>query len=192
MIKNLLVAMFGLALLAPFAAAQEPFLGEIDAVAFNFAPQGWALCQGQIMSISQNQALFSLLGTTYGGNGVSTFALPDLRGRRIVGWGQSSTGTFYNLGQTGGEEAVTLTVGQTPPHSHSFVGSTGAGSLLSPAGNVWAAQSQTALYYSGPGSASMSPAAVGTAGGGQPHDNMPSYLTLNYIIALQGIYPARN
>lgn len=175
------------------ATAQDGFLGEIDLVAFNFAPQGWAMCQGQILSISQNTALFSLLGTTYGGNGTTNFALPDLRGRRIISSGQGAGLSNYSLGETGGEETVTLTVAQMPSHTHQVNANTAVGTALTPAGNAWASQTSTSLYSNSPtATASLAPQAIGFSGGSQPHDNMPPYLVLNYIIALQGIYPSRN
>jgi microcystin-dependent protein len=174
------------------AAAQEPFLGEIDLVAFNFAPLGWAICDGSILSISQNTALFSLLGTTFGGDGVSTFALPDLRGRRAIGMGQGPGLQNYILGQNGGEETVTLTVGQLPAHSHTFLASSAPGNSLKPAGNYWASASQVNLYSTGFSHVAMAPQAIGLTGGGQPHDNRPPYLVMNYIIATSGIYPSQN
>lgn len=183
-----------LVLLAIPAAAQEPFLGEIDLVAFNFAPKGWAMCNGQLFPINQNQALFALLGTTYGGNGQTTFALPDLRGRRIVGMGQGPGLQNYNLGQVGGEESVTLTISQLPSHTHLPQASSAPGSAAGPGGNFWASQNQVFLYSNAPNGAvaAMAPAAIGSTGGGQPHNNMPPYLVLNYIIALQGIFPSQN
>lgn len=190
---SLMVMLIGImALLAIPAVAQGPFLGEVDVVAFNFAPKGWALCSGQLLPINQNQALFALLGTTYGGDGITTFALPDLRGRRIVGAGQGSGLSSYNLGEKSGEETVTITLSQMPQHSHAPQASGVQGTALTPAGNVWASQNATSLFSNAPaGTAAMAPV-IGTAGGGQPHDNMPPYLVMNYIIALQGIFPARD
>jgi microcystin-dependent protein len=175
------------------AAAQTPFLGEIDLVAFNFAPAGWEFCDGSILPISEFTALFSLLGTTFGGDGKTTFALPDLRGRRAIGFGQGPGLQSYTLGEMGGEETVTLTLGQLPNHGHTPMASNSLGTAPGPGGNVWATQTQVFLYSSVPTSTvAMSPSAIGSTGGGQPHDNMPPYLVLNYIIATQGIYPARD
>jgi microcystin-dependent protein len=175
------------------ASAQNPFVGEIDLVAFNFAPQGWAICQGQIVPINQNTALFSLLGTTYGGNGTTNFALPDLRGRRIISAGQGPGLNNYNLGDTGGEETVTLTVAQMPSHTHQVNANTAVGTALGPGGNVWASQTSTSLYSNSPtATANLAPQAIGVSGGSQSHENMPPYLVLNYIIAMEGIFPSRN
>lgn len=177
----------------PATAQSDPFLGEVDLVAFNFAPKGWAMCQGQLLAINQNQALFSLLGTTFGGDGRVTFALPDLRGRRIVGQGQGQGLSPYTMGQRGGEEAVTLNISQIPSHTHQVQASMAVGTTGSPTGGYWASQTSTNLYSNAPTSTvALSPLAIGSAGGGQPHDNMPPYLVLNYIIALQGIFPSQN
>lgn len=192
--RSFLIFLLGLLALGAIPAlAQEPFLGEIDLVAFNFAPKGWAQCNGQLLPINQNQALFSLLGTYYGGNGIQTFALPDLRGRRAVGMGQGPGLSNYNLGQSGGEEAVTLNLSQLPQHNHAARASSAPGASPSPLGNVWGSQSQVYLYSNAPLSmVPMSSMAIGATGGGQAHDNRPPYLTLNYVIALQGIFPSRN
>jgi microcystin-dependent protein len=176
----------------PAVAQNEPFIGEIQLVGFNFAPVGWATCSGQLMAISQNTALFSLIGTTYGGDGESTFALPDLRGRRIVGAGQGPGLSNYINGQVGGEESVTLTVNQIPQHSHAPNANSAPGTSLTPAGNYWASQNATALYSNAPMPANMAGGLIGSAGGNQPHDNMQPYLVMNYIIALEGIYPSQN
>ena len=191
--KNLVVMLLGLVTLVGIPAhAQQPFIGEIALVGFNFAPQGWATCSGQLMAISQNTALFSLLGTTFGGDGQQTFALPDLRGRRIIGAGQLPGGSNYTLGQQGGEESVTLTVQQLPRHSHLPSANAAPGTALSPAGNFWGSQNATALYSNAPTVVDMSAGLIGNTGGNQPHDNMQPYLVMNYIIALEGIYPSRN
>ena len=168
----------------------EPFLGEISPVAFNFAPKGWALCNGQILSIAQNTALFSLLGTTYGGDGQTTFALPNLQGRAIA---HSQAGA-YPLGATGGIESVTLSGDQLPAHSHAPVCVTGAGGTQEPAGAVWAGSATGESLYQ-TGSATLVPMASGlitTAGNSQPHPNLQPYLVVNFIIALQGVFPSRN
>lgn len=193
--RNLILMLaFGVLLATtPAATAQvggEPFIGEILAVGFNFAPHGWALCAGQIMPISQNTALFSLLGTTYGGDGKSTFALPDLRGRSAISSGQGPGLQLYDLGQTGGEETVTLLLTQIPAHSHAANGSSNLANLAGAGGNTWATQSLLKIYGSSSDS-NMSAGAVSATGSNLPHDNLSPYLTLNYIIALNGIFPSR-
>jgi microcystin-dependent protein len=167
----------------------EPFLGEISPVAFNFAPQGWALCNGQLLPINQNQALFSLLGTSFGGDGRTTFGLPNLQGRVIV-----SSSPNYPLGGTGGVEAVTLNVTQIPSHSHAPVCSTGTGSAAVPSGLVWAGSSSNeTLYQTGSGpNGSMAPGLITSSGNSQPHSNLQPFQVVNFIIALSGIFPSRN
>jgi microcystin-dependent protein len=175
----------------------DAFVGEIRIFGFNFAPTGWALCNGQLLPISQNTALFSLLGTTYGGNGQTTFGLPNLQGCAGVQSGQAPGLSNYDLGQVGGESAVTLTPNQIPSHTHVTGCLDGAGNLATPAGSVWASakvgkQSEN-RYSASPGSGPvMNAQAASTAGGGAPHNNMPPYLTLNFCIALQGIFPPRS
>ena len=167
----------------------EPFLGQITLFAGNFAPRGWAFCAGQILSIAQNTALFSILGTTYGGNGQTTFALPDLRGRVPVGPGQGPGLSIVNLGQTGGTETTQLTVNQLPQHSHP-AGATQAGaSSTRPAGGVPSAGGSYAASSDG---STLNPNFIGPTGGGQPFDTRQPYLGVNYIIALEGIFPSRN
>lgn len=168
----------------------EPFLSEIRVVSFNFAPQGWALCNGQVLPITQNQALFSLLGTTYGGNGVTTFALPNLQGCAPLHWGSGLGGDDYALGQTGGSANVTLTATEMPAHSHQAQGVSTSANIGSPAGSAWA--NSVSDPYSPSGNATMSAASVSSMGGAQPHPNLSPYLVLNFVIALQGIYPSRN
>jgi microcystin-dependent protein len=161
----------------------QPFMGELKLVSFNFAPQGWALCNGQFLPINQNQALFSLLGTTYGGNGQTTFALPDLRGRVPM-----HVGGGFTQGQAGGQEAHTVTVAEMPAHNHLVSASTVAGNaadptILAPFSNGYGAfASPTTLH----------PATVANVGGSQPHENRQPYLVLNWCIALVGIFPSRN
>jgi microcystin-dependent protein len=165
----------------------EPFLGEIRMVGFNFAPQGWALCNGQILSIAQNTALFSLVGTFYGGDGVQTFALPDLRSRIPV-----HQGSGFVIGQPGGVENVTLTQAQIPSHAHSAQCNTGATqTTTSPAGAVWLNYNQN-QYTTQATPATMNAGAVANAGGNQPHNNLMPYLAVNFVIALTGIFPSRN
>jgi len=172
----------------------EPFLGEIRMVGFNFAPQGWALCNGQLLSISQNTALFSLLGTTYGGNGQNTFALPDLQGRVPIHQGQGPGLSPYTIGQMGGEEAHTLIQSEMPQHNHSARAHAGAGNSNVANGNVWSKDAgvSSATYSSATQDGLMSPTAISTAGGSQPHNNLQPFLTINFIIAMQGIYPSRS
>jgi microcystin-dependent protein len=173
------------------------YLGEIRLMGFPFAPKGWLYCQGQLLPVLQNQALFSLLGTTYGGDGKNTFALPDLRGRAIVGVGQGAGLSPVAWGQQGGQEMVTLTPGQLPSHSHTFSGTIKTAvvaDLKAPNGGVPA--KGTALQFSlstptAPMNASMLGGNLGSAGGGQPHDNRQPTLVLNYAIATTGIYPSR-
>jgi microcystin-dependent protein len=164
----------------------EPFIGEIKMVAFDFAPRGWALCNGQLLPIGQNQALFSILGTTYGGNGTTTFALPDLRGRSPVHFGSQ-----ISLGQVGGEENHTLIQAEMPAHNHTVAGDSADASVSSPAGSVWAASGNDPFSSSAPNTG-MNPASVSNAGGSQPHSNQQPYLVVNFVIALVGIFPSRN
>jgi microcystin-dependent protein len=166
-----------------------PYLSEIRIFGFNFAPRSWTMCNGQIMAISQNQALFSLLGTTYGGNGVQTFALPDLRGRVALGFGSS-----YSLGEVAGSETVALQTTQIPLHSHS-VGCTNApGTQANPAGAIWAkdAGDVTKAYAAPAALQPMAPGAIGNTGNNLGHENRQPGLTLNFCIALQGVFPSRN
>ena len=166
----------------------DAFLGEIRIFGGNFAPVGWALCQGQLLSIAQNTALFSILGTTYGGNGIETFGLPDLRSRVPLGWGQGPGLTLYNEGDTGGVESVALTDAQLPAHTHTAAGSSQARTTSSPSGAVPAGGG----YYTAAPNVSLSPSAIGATGGNQPHENRQPFLALNFIIALQGIFPSRS
>lgn len=164
-----------------------PFLGEVRIAAFNFAPRGWALCNGQLLPINQNQALFSLLGTMYGGNGQTNFALPDLRGRVPV-----HVGSAFTQGQSGGQEAHTVTSAEMPTHVHSLNGTSSTGTQAIPAGNLLAA-TPSQMYHAFDGAAvAMAPAAIGNVGGTQPHINMQPFLTLSFCIALQGVFPSRN
>lgn len=169
----------------------DPFIGEIRLVGYNFPPRGWALCNGQLLSIAQNTALFSLLGTTFGGDGITTFGLPNLQGRRPIGQGtQSGGGPTYTQGQAGGEEATTLALSHLPAHSHGLSASTSVGNLTSPSGAFLAASAVDAPYATTPDGAQGTP--VASAGGGQPHENRPPYLALNFAIALNGLFPSRN
>lgn len=170
----------------------DPYLGEIRMFGGNFAPQGWALCNGQLLPISENDALFALIGTTYGGDGQTTFALPDLQGRVFIHQGTNPrTGTTYDMGEQSGTENVTLLTPQLPNHSHVVVGQKENGSAETPNGNYFA-QSTNATYSTNAPNATMASGLVVPAGGGQPHDNMMPYLAVNFIIALQGIFPSQN
>ena len=174
----------------------EQFIGEIGIVAFNFAPRGWAFCNGQILAINQNQALFALLGTTYGGNGVTTFALPDLRSRIPVHSGQGPGLSNYSLGGTGGAESVALTVAQLPRHSHAAQGASGAGSSGGPAGQVWAgsAINDTPYRSGGVPTATMIPWAMTkfTTRYGCRFSWAWPLPVVNFVIALVGVFPSRN
>ena len=164
----------------------EPFLSEIKIVSFNFAPKGWALCNGQLLPINQNQALFALLGTTYGGNGQTNFALPNLRGRVPISFGNG-----HNLGEAAGSTAVTVNIQQLPTHLHFLQGTTTDGNVKTPINNILA-RSVATPYAQPSGAIAFPPDAVTSVGGSQPHNNMMPYLALNFIIALQGIFPSRN
>jgi len=174
----------------------EPFLAEIRIFSFNFAPKGWAMCNGQFLPINQNQALFSLLGTTYGGNGQTTFALPDLRSRS-----QIHTGGGHSLGEAGGQEVHTITTSEMPLHFHNNLANPNANNALiggnananqgNPNGNFWANSGKT-CFTTSPSDTLMGPGSVSSVGGSQPHNNMSPFLTLTFCIALQGIFPSRN
>jgi microcystin-dependent protein len=173
----------------------DQFLAEIRLFAGTFAPVQWALCDGQLLPITQNSALFSLLGTNYGGDGRTTFALPDLRGVAPMQQGQGPGLSMRVLGETGGEPAVSLLNTELPAHTHVPNAVVGGGDTGSPAGATFAearyGKGAQDLYSTSPPNTTMHPLAVGPSGGSQPHDNMPPYLCLTFIIALQGIYPAR-
>ncbi len=162
----------------------QPYVGEIRMFAGNFAPAGWMFCEGQLLPISENETLFQLIGTTYGGDGQSTFALPDLRGRIPV-----HMGSGFVLAQSGGTETVTLTVQQIPAHTHPLLGSSGNAGVQTPAGNVYA-RGSTDLYTTQFTQAVMSPQAIGPIGGSQPHENTQPFLCINFIISLFGIFPS--
>lgn len=165
----------------------EPFLSEIRIFSFVFAPKGWALCNGQFLPINQNQALFSLLGTRYGGNGQTTFALPDLRGRVPIHFSDSHT-----LGEAGGEQAHTLTVSELPMHTHLLNASNTTATLLDPAGNVTANSNPNNIYGPTSGLTALNVQTIANVGGSQAHLNMQPFLTLSFAIALQGIFPSQN
>jgi microcystin-dependent protein len=164
-----------------------PYLSEIRIFSFNFPPKGWVLCNGQTLPINQNQALFSLLGTTYGGNGTSTFNLPNLQGRIAM-----SQGNGFVLGESAGEVNHTLTVSEIPNHTHPVNASSGAGNLSSPQGAVWAKDPNGSLVYGSGANTALSAGAVVNAGSSQPHNNLMPYLVVSFCIAIQGIFPSRS
>lgn len=168
--------------------ASEPLIGQIQAFGFNFAPRGWARCEGQIISISQNTALFALLGTIYGGDGETTFALPDLRGRASLHFGQGQGLTNRAIGERGGVEGVALSVSQIPSHTHTALGSNDEAGSVNPDGNV-PATTPGSIYSSGI-DATMNGDMVGLTGGSQAHNNMQPYLVINWCIALVGTFPS--
>jgi microcystin-dependent protein len=163
----------------------EPFMSEIRIMSFNFPPKGWAFCNGQLLPINQNQALFSLLGTTYGGDGRVTFGLPNLEGRTPMHMGNRHT-----LGERGGEQSHTLSISELPNHVHSFHGTTNNGNQAAPQNNLFGT---FANLYTGPANlTSLQPSTISNVGGSQPHPNMQPYLTLSFCIALQGVFPSQN
>lgn len=173
----------------------DPFVAEIRIFPFNFAPKGWAWCDGQLLPLSQNTALFSLLGTTYGGNGKSNFALPDLQGRAPMHPGQGPGLSLHDLGETGGSETVTLLESEIPSHSHGLMGLGAPANRTNPVGNSIARTSAGNVFIPGSGPVppivSMSDQSLPPAGGDQPHNNLQPYLTFYFCIALQGVFPPR-
>lgn len=171
----------------------EPFLGEIRLVGFDFPPRGWASCMGQLLPINQNQALFSLLGTQFGGNGTTNFALPDFRGRVGLGQGQGPGLPNYIIGERGGEPTHTVTLNEMPSHGHAFGVASASATSGDPAAGSYATPNTNPrmrnLYGAAPNAAGPN---LGNTGGGQPHNNMQPFLALNFVIALQGIFPSRN
>ena len=163
----------------------QPDVGEIRMFAGNFAPAGWMLCQGQLLPISENETLFQLIGTTYGGDGESTFALPDLRGRLPL-----HQGNGFILAETGGAEEITLTIQQIPVHTHAMLGSNDVANSPNPSQNVLARSPQVSAFINGNPSVAMSPQFIGPVGGSQPHTNFQPYLCVNFIISLFGIFPS--
>lgn len=169
----------------------EPFLAEVRIVGFNFAPRGWAFCDGQILPINQNQSLYSLLGTTYGGDGRTSFALPDLRGRTPIHVGRSNGGGHHTLGQKSGEETHTLAANEMPQHTHVAQASSADGTTPVPDGHVLA-QTPSRIYNDPTNLNELRSGTVTNVGGGQAHNNMQPYLAVNFCIALQGLFPSRN
>ena len=170
----------------------DPFIAEIRILPTTYAPKGWAFCNGQLMPISQNTALFSLLGTTYGGDGKSTFALPNLQGCASMHPGQGPGLSLHDLGETGGAQTVTLLQSEMPAHSHACRASSDPGELQGPSATRTIARSANGFaYVAGPANVAMAPEVLPPAGGNQPHNNMQPYLTLNFCIAMQGVFPSR-
>jgi microcystin-dependent protein len=167
----------------------EPYIGEIRMFGGNYAPVGWALCNGQLLPISEYDALFTLIGTTYGGDGTETFALPDLRGRIPV-----HEGAGYVLGEVGGAEQITLSVSQVPPHNHPLLGSTDNATTTSPTGNVPGTSAEVTVFPYGTDNppTTLATQSITAVGGSQPHDNFQPYLCVNFIVSLFGVYPTQN
>jgi microcystin-dependent protein len=183
LVVNFIISMFGVFPTPTSGGGDDPFLSEIKMVSFNFAPKGWTLCNGQLLPINQNQALFALLGTTYGGDGRVNFGLPNLQGRVPMHMGNGHT-----LGERGGEQAHTLNLSELPAHTHICAGSSAQATLTSPAGNLWG--SDASSPFSPNSNTAMNPACITNTGGSQAHLNMSPYLTINFCIALQGIFPS--
>lgn len=170
----------------------DPFVGEIRMFGGSFAPAGWAFCAGQLMPISENDTLFNLIGTTYGGDGQETFGLPDLQGRIPIHAGQGpGISQNYQLGEKAGVESVTLTSQQIPIHNHAFVASTSAANSTTPVNQVIAQSAQRAVYYEAPTTTALAATAISPVGGSQPHDNMMPFLVVTFIISLFGIFPSQ-
>ena len=168
----------------------QPYVGEIRMFAGNFAPAGWMFCDGQLLPISENETLFQLIGTTYGGDGQSTFALPNLQSRVPIHMGSNAGQTFV-LAEQGGVESVTLSVQQIPSHTHALLGSTGNGAQANPNNNVLASSTLVKPYAQETANAAMAPNAISPVGGSQPHENLQPYLCINFIISLFGIFPSQ-
>jgi microcystin-dependent protein len=165
--------------------SDDPYIGQVEILAFAYAPRGWALCNGQLLPINQNQALFSLLGTTYGGNGQTNFALPDLRGKTPL-----HVGSGHTLGETGGEPSHTLSIAELPTHVHRQNASSANGDSALPGGNILA--SASGLYAPPSALTPLEPSSIANVGGSQAHLNMQPFLTLTFVIALQGVFPSQN
>lgn len=170
----------------------QPYVGEIRMFAGNFPPAGWEFCNGQLMSISENEVLFQLIGTTYGGDGQENFALPNLQSRMPIHMGQLAGGSNYVLAQMGGVEQVTLTTGQMPAHTHSFITSGATANSPNPANNLIGLSTQAEIYYGDNPNQAMNPGSISSVGNSQPHENMQPYLVVSFIISLFGIFPSPN
>jgi microcystin-dependent protein len=170
----------------------QPYVGEIRMFAGNFAPVGWEFCNGQPLPIAENEALFQLIGTTYGGDGAETFNLPDYQSRIPIHMGNGPDGANYALGQMAGTEQETLSTQQIPSHSHPMMVEAGAGTANAPGGNVLASSANVKMYLQDAVTATLDPSAVSVVGGGQPHDNCQPFLCINYIISMFGIFPTQN
>jgi microcystin-dependent protein len=170
----------------------NPYIGEIRMFAGSFAPAGWAMCDGQLIPISENDALFTLIGTTYGGDGQETFALPNLQSRIPMHMGTAKSGTTYTIGEAAGVEQVTLTTQQIPTHNHAFLATTDSGAAASANNAVVGSGTAITIFRPGGAGAVMSNQSIGPAGGSQPHDNMQPFLCINYIISLFGLFPNPN
>ena len=169
----------------------EPYVGEIRMFAGNFAPNGWMFCEGQTLPIAENEVLFQLIGTTYGGDGEETFNLPNLASRVPIHMGTGPDGTTYQIGEMAGAESVTLTVQQIPIHNHPFLAASALGGLPTPEGNVLAKLTNIDMFSGDTTDTAMSPASVGPAGGSQPHENCQPFLCINFIISLFGVFPSQ-
>ena len=174
------------------SAAGSPFIGEISCGGWNFCPNGWAECNGQLLDIAENDTLYNLIGTTYGGDGVEKFAMPNLSGRTMIHQGTGSTGTTYAQGQSGGTETVTLTGNQIPIHTHPVLAQTGTGDAASPANKVPASVPAGDSRYATGSTGNLANTAVGSAGGNQPHNNLQPYLAVKCCISLYGVWPVQN
>jgi microcystin-dependent protein len=170
----------------------QPYVGEVRMFAGNFAPMGWMFCSGQILPIFENETLFQLIGTTYGGDGLSTFGLPDLQGRVPIHFGNSRTGTTYILAQNGGAETVTLTTQQIPVHTHPMTVTDDPASTANPQGNILAVPASATPYMQNNATLALNPSSITPVGGSQPHNNFQPYLCVNFIISLFGIFPSPN
>ena len=168
----------------------QPYVGEIRMFAGNFAPAGWNFCDGTLLAISENETLFQLIGTTYGGDGESTFQLPNLQSRVPIHMGKGPDGTTYQLAEMAGVETVTLSTQQIPSHNHSFLGSASIATQQTPAGNIVAQSTLAKMYIQDTADTPLAANSIGPAGGSQPHDNMQPYLCINFIISLFGIFPS--
>lgn len=173
-------------------AGSEPYIGDVIWVPFDYAPEGWLPCNGQVLQISQYQILYAVIGIQFGGDGTTTFKLPDMRGRTIIHASQQSGGQSYAVGNSGGSEMVTLNANQMPSHAHNLVASNSSATATTPGNNMAYAKGDSAKTYGNGSSATMSASAVSAAGGNQPHNNMMPYTTLNCIIAIEGNFPPRD